>query len=327
MKKNQILAVACCAAALLMASTAALSQESPYPSRPIRIVMPFAPGGGGVMVLRSIADKLGERMGTTIVIDNRPGASGFIGAQQVVASPPDGHTLLMGFDGSLVIASNIIKPPFDPMADLLPVAKLADTPLIVVTHPSVKARTIPQLVAYSKTLPGGISYGSAGKGTTQNMVGELLALQSGMRLTHVAYKGGGQAITDVVSGQVPMVVTVVSTAQAFVRDGRLNAVAVSSRERSPMLPDVPTVAEAGVPDFDVMAWYGIFAPSKTPKPIMDRLQKDLAAVLADPEVRERYAKAGFVTATPNKPDDFARQVQGDYKRWAKVVKDANIQAD
>mgnify|MGYP003583324915 CR=1 FL=1 len=311
-------------ASIAIASAAAA--DAAYPDKPIRIIMPFAPGGGGDLVLRSLSDKLGQRLGQAVVIDNKPGASGFIGAQMVAKAPPDGYTLLMGFDGSLVTATQLIKPPFDPMADFTPVTKLADAPLVLVAHSSVKENDIPGLIAYSKTLPGGLSYGSAGRGTTHHMVGELLALKTGMHLTHVAYKGGGQAVSDAAAGQVPLLVTVIPTAAGFIKEGRLKAIAVTSRERSPSLPNVPTMAEQGVRDFNVMSWYGIFAPARTPAPIVDRLQKEFAAVLADPEVKAIYLRAGF-EPVGNKPAEFDRQYRADYKRWAEVVKEANIPAE
>lgn len=300
--------------------------QGAFPSKPIRIVMPFAPGGGGDLSVRVISEKLGQRLGTTVVVDNKPGASGFIGAQGVATAPPDGHTLLMGYDGSLVIATHIIKPPFNPLTDLVPVTKLADSPLVLLAHPSVKANTIKELVELSKKEPSGLAYGSAGKGTTHHMVGELLAQKTGMKLLHVPYKGGSAAVTDAVAGQIPLVVTVLPTAVGFIKDGRLKPIAVTSRERLPQLPDVPTVSEQGVRDFDVVSWYSIFAPAKTPTAIIDKLQAAIAEVLQDPEVRDAYMKVGFVPVG-NKPDQLAAQYKSDYARWAVVVKAANIQPD
>lgn len=300
--------------------------QTTYPDRPIRIVMPFAPGGGGDLVLRSITDKLGQRLGQPVIVDNKPGASGFIGAQIVAKSAPDGYTLLMGFDGSLATASHLIKPQFDPLNDFVAVTKLADAPLILLAHSSLKEKTITELVAASKSSAGGFSYGTAGRGTTHHMVGELLALNTGIRLTHIAYKGGGAAVSDAAAGQVPLLVTVIPTAAGFIKDGRLKPIAVTSKERSPSLPDVPTMVEQGVKDFDVMSWYGIFAPAKTPQAIVDRIQKEIALVLTDPEVKATYFRAGFVPVG-NTPKEFDAQYKADYKRWAEVVKNANIQPE
>jgi len=300
--------------------------QSAYPTRPIRIIMPFAPGGGGDLSVRPIAEKLSQRLGTPVIVDNKPGASGFIGAQQVVSAPPDGYTLLMGYDGSLAIATHIMKPPFNPLADLVPVTKLADSPLVLLVHPSVKAKTIKDLVELSKKEPNGLSYGSAGTGTTHHMVGEMLALKTGMKLQHVPYKGGAAAVTDAVAGHIPLVVTVLPTAVQFIKEGRLKPIAVTSRERLPQLPDVPTVREEGVPDFEVVSWYGIFAPAKTPASVIDKLQMTIAEVLKEPDVRDVYTKVGFVPVG-SKPADFAAQYKSDYERWAGVVKAANIQPD
>lgn len=300
--------------------------QEPYPSKPIRIVMPFAPGGGGDLSVRSMSDKLGKRLGATIFIENKPGASGFIGAQQVATSAPDGYNLLMGYDGSLVIASHIIKPPFNPLTDLVPVTKLADSPLVLLAHPSVKANNIKELIELSKKDPNGLSYGSAGKGTTHHMVGELLALKTGMKLNHIPYKGGSAAVTDAVAGQVSLVVTVLPTAVQFIKDGRLKAIAVTSASRMPQLPTVPTVREQGVPDFDVVSWYSIFAPAKTPAAVIDKLQAAIAEVLKEPDIRDAYEKVGFVPVG-NKSQDFAAQYKADFARWAGVVKAANIQPD
>ena len=314
------------ASLLSLAAVPTWAQAAAYPNKPIRIVVPFAPGGGGDAVVRSIVEKLGERLGTSVIIDNRPGASGYIGAQIVTTAAPDGYTLLMGFDGSLVVAPHLIKAPFDASADFVPVTKLNDAALVIAVHPSLQAKTLKDLIEISKTRPGGLEFGSAGAGTTTHLAGELLALRSGMRAKHIPYKGGGQAVIDVASGQLPMIITVVPTLAPFIRDGRLTAIAVTGARRAAILPDVPTLAESGVPDFDVTSWYGILAPAKTPQPIVDRLQKDIAAVLQIPEIKERYLKGGF-EPVGNTSEEFRRQIAADYTRWGKVVKDADIRLE
>ena len=315
-----VLAMAC------VAMPVAAQVEPGYPGKPIRIVVPFSPGGGGDAVVRAINDKLGERLGVQVLIDNRPGASGYIGAQLVAKAAPDGYTLLMGFDGSLVVAPNLIKAPFDATEDFAPITKLNDATLVLAAHPSVQAKTLGQLIELSKARPGGLQFGSSGAGTTTHLAGELLALRSGLKLTHIPYKGGGQAVTDVVAGQIPLIFTVVPTVAVFIRDGRLNPIVVSGAKRAQSLPETPTLIEAGVAGFDVSSWYGILAPAKTPKPIVDRLQKDIAAVLMLPEVRERYLKGGF-EPVGNTPAEFAAQIKTDLARWNKVVKDANIRIE
>lgn len=321
---RKLIRLAMASAVVLQASLGVA--QTPFPTKPVRIVMPFAPGGGGDLSVRSLSDKLGQRLGTSVIIDNKPGASGFIGAQLVATAAPDGQNLLMGYDGSLVIATHIIKPPFNPLEDLVPVTKLADSPLVLLAHPSVKASTIQALVALSRNDPNGLSYGSAGTGTTHHMVGELLALKTGMKLVHVPYRGGSAAVTDAVAGQIPLVVTVLPTAVQFIRDGRLKPIAVTSRERLPQLPDVPTVQEQGVADFDVVSWYSIFAPAKTPPEVILKLQTAIADVLKEQDVRDVYAKAGFVPSGISS-QAFATQYKADYERWAGVVKAANIQPD
>jgi tripartite-type tricarboxylate transporter receptor subunit TctC len=287
--------------------------------------VPFAPGGGGDAVVRVLTEKLGERLGQSVVIENRPGASGYIGAQAVASAAPDGYTILMGFDGSLVVAPNMIKAPFDTVNDFVPITKLNDATLILAAHSSVPVKTLKELVEYSKQ-QNGLGFGSSGAGTTTHLAGELLALRSGANLRHVPYKGGGQAVTDVAGGQIPLIYTVIPTIAGFLKDGKLKAIAVSSAKRSPVLPDVPTMAESGLPGFEVSSWYGLLAPAKTPKHIVDRLQREVAAVLAMPEIRERYLKGGF-EPSGNKPEEFAQQIKTDLARWGKVVKDQNLRID
>lgn len=308
------------------AAAASAQVEQPYPNKPIRIIVPFSPGGGGDAVIRFINENLSERLGVQVLVDNRPGASGYIGAQLVAKADPDGYSLLMGFDGSMVVAPNLIKAPFNPVEDFAPVTKLNDATLVLAAHPRVQAKSLAQLIEVSKNRPGGLQFGSSGAGTTTHLAGELLALRTGLKLTHIPYKGGGQAVTDAVAGQIPLIFTVVPTIAGFIRDGRLTPIAVSGLKRTLTLPEVPTLIEAGVAGFDVTSWYGILAPARTPKPIVDRLQKEIAAVLALPDVRERYLKGGF-EPVGNTPAEFALQIKADVARWAKVVKDANIKID
>jgi len=297
-----------------------------YPNRPIKIIVPWPPGGGGDAVVRNISEKLSERLGQSIVIENKPGASGFIGAQQVAIAPPDGYTLLMGFDGSLVVAPHLMKAPFNPLVDFVPVTKLNDATLILASHPSLPVKNLKEMIAYAKTKPDGLNFGSTGVGTTPHLAGELLAMQAGIKLVHVPYKGGGQAVTDAVSGQIPLIFTVVPTVSGFVKQGSLNPIAVSSLKRSEVFPEVMTMSESGVNGFNVSSWYGIFAPAKTPKPIVEKLQKEIAYVLSIPEVREKYLKSAFVPIG-NSSQEFAEQIKDDFARWGKVVEQAKIKLE
>ena len=218
------------------------------------------------------------------------------------------------------------KVPFDTLKDLAPVSKIGDAVLIIVTHPSVPVKSFNELVAYSKTLAGGVSYGSAGTGSTPHLAGELLKQRTGANFVHIPYKGGGQAMSDVVGGSLPMLYTAVAGAYPFVNQGKLNAIAVSSSARLPSLPNVPTVSEAGVPGFESSSWVGILAPAATPRPIVERLQREINAVVQAPDVKERLASLG-IAASGNTPAEFGAQIQADLKKYAEVVKAANIKVE
>ena len=313
---------ALCAAALCATALPAVAQDA-FPSKPIRIVVPYSPGGGADAVVRFMSDRLGERLKQQVIVENRPGASGFIGAQVVATAAPDGHTLLLAFDGGIVVAPNILKAPFNPVTDFEPVTKLNDATLILVAHPGAQITNVADLVAQAKAKAGNLQFTSSGQGSTPHLAGELLAIRTGIKLTHIPYKGGGQAVTDVVAGQVPLFFTVVPTVAAYIKQDRLRAIAVTSGQRSPSLPDVPTIAELGVPGYEVSSWYGLLAPAKTPKAVIQRLQQEIAAVLAMPEVREKYLASAF-DPVGSTPEAFGAQIKADFARWAQVVKDANL---
>jgi tripartite-type tricarboxylate transporter receptor subunit TctC len=309
----------------ILAFIAAAAHAQEYPTKPIRIIVPFAPGGVADNSARVVAEPLSLRLGQQVVVENRPGASGNIGTQQVAQSAPDGHTLLLGFDGTMVINPHVFsKVPFDTVADFAAVTKLGDAALILVAHPSAGVRTLGELVQQAKTKP--FSYGTSGTGGTPHLTGELLKQRTGAQLEHVPYKGGGQAVVDVVGGQIPLVFTAIATAQQYVRGGRLVGLGVPSAKRSSALPDVPTFVESGFAGFDVSSWVGIFAPAKTPAPVVQRLHKELAAVLQTPFVRERYGVLG-IEPVGNTPEDFSGQVRADLARWAQVVKAANVRVE
>ena len=311
---------------LLVASVFSFAAAAqPFPSKPLRIIVPFSPGGVADSSARVISEKLGARLGQSVVVENRPGASGNIGTQQVAASAPDGYTLLLGFDGTMVVNPHVYaKLPFDTLRDFAPVTKLGDATLILVAHPSVPAKDLREFLQIAKKQ--NFSYGSAGTGSTPHLAGELLAQRTGIALTHVPYKGGGQAMGDVVGGQIPLVFTAIATAQQFVKAGKLKGLGVSSARRSSSLPEVPTFVESGLDGFVVDSWVGILAPAKTPQPIVARLQKEIAAVLAEPETRERYATLGIEPAG-NSPEQFTEQIRADLARWEKVVKQAGIRIE
>jgi tripartite-type tricarboxylate transporter receptor subunit TctC len=309
----------------LSAGTAAA--QAAYPSKPIRLVVPFATGGVTDTSGRLIAEQLSKRLGQQVIVDNKPGASGNIGTQMVATAAPDGYTLLLGFDGTMVINPHVFpKVGFDTLNDFAPIGKIGDAILILVSHPGVPAKTLQQVIALSKTQSGGLSYGTSGTGGTPHIAGELLKQRTGANLTHIPYKGGGQAMIDVMGGTIPLVYTAVAGAISHVKAGKLHAVAVSSAQRAPSMPDVPTFIEAGVADFDINSWVGLLAPAKTPRAIVDKLNTELNAVLNDPAVRERLNTLG-ITASPGGPERFGRDMARDLSRYAAVVKAANIKAE
>ncbi len=309
----------------LSASTAAA--QAAYPAKPIRLVVPFATGGVTDTSGRLIAEQLSKRLGQQVIVDNKPGASGNIGTQMVATAAPDGYTLLLGFDGTLVINPHVFpKVGFDTAKDFAPIGKIGDAILILVSHPGVPAKTLQQVIALSKTQSGGLSYGTSGTGGTPHIAGELLKQRTGANLTHIPYKGGGQAMIDVMGGSIPLVYTAVAGAIQHVKAGKLHAVAVSSAQRAPSMPDVPTFIESGVADFDINSWVGLLAPAQTPRAIVDKLNTELNAVLNDPAVRERLNTLG-ITASPGGPERFGRDMARDLSRYAAVVKAAGIKAE
>ncbi len=316
-------------AAGLMAALASplAAQAQAYPNKPIRLVVPFAPGGVTDTSGRLIAEQLGKRLGQQVVVDNKPGASGNIGTSLVTQAEPDGYTLVLAFDGTMVINPHVFeKMPFNTTRDLAPVGKIGDAILILVAHPGVKAKTLQEVLALSKTQAGGLSYGTSGTGGTPHIAGELLKQRTGANLVHVPYKGGGQALIDVIGGNIPLVYTAVAGAVQHVKNGKLHPVAVSSTQRSRSLPDVPTFIESGVPDFEASSWVGLMAPIKTPRPIIDKLNAELNAVLNDPEVRERLNGMG-IAATPGTPEKFGEEIRRDLARFGAVVKAAGIKVE
>ncbi len=298
-----------------------------YPERQVRMVVPFAVGGTSDVLARLIGQHLGEALGQQVVIDNRPGANGNIGSDLVAKAAPDGYTLLLVADGTMIINPSMYPSlPFDPARDFAPISRVALVPLIIVAHPSLKADSAAELIALGKSDAASLFFASAGPGSMGHLAGELLKAQSGLKMSHVAYKGGGQAITDVVAGQVPLLVTALATAGPFLKDGRLKAVAVTSSKRVGGAPQVATVAESGVPGvagFDVSSWYGIVAPRGTPEPIVRRLHGELIRILQSPQIRERLETLG-AEPVGDSPEQFASVIRDDLARWAKVVKDANI---
>ena len=307
----------------ILFSTTLAAQD--WPARPLRIIVPFAPGGVADNSARVVAEPLAIRLGQQVIVENRPGASGNIGTQQVAQAAPDGYTLLLGFDGTMVINPHVFpKIPFDTLADFAPVTKLGDATLILVAHPSAGVRSLNELIEKAKSKP--YPYGTSGTGGTPHLAMELLKLRTGAQFEHVPYKGGGPAVVDVLGGQIPLVFTAIASAHQYVRGGRLIALGVPSARRSGALPDVPTFQESGLAGFDVSSWTGIFAPAKTPPAVISKLQRELSQVLQSPFVKERYATLG-IEPVGNSPEEFGAQVRADLARWQEVVKAANVKVE
>ena len=301
--------------------------QSNYPNRPIRLVIPFTPGGVTDTSGRFIAEQLSLKLGQQVIADNRPGASGNIGTQMVATAEPDGYTLLLGFDGTLTINPSLFdKVPFDSVKDFAPIGKIGDAILILVANIDFPGKTLADVIAISKKDSNGLSYGTSGAGGTPHIAGELLKQKTGANLLHIPYKGGGQALTDLLGGNIPLVYTAVAGANQYVKSGRVKAIAVSSAKRSPSLPDVPTFIEGGVKDFEINSWVGLLAPAKTPKPVIAKLNQALNEILNSPEGRDKLLAMGIVPA-PGTPEKFSEQIKGDLIRIAPIVKAAQIKPE
>ena len=314
-------------AACLLAALAGGAPAQDYPAKPIRLIVPFATGGVTDTSARVMADKLSQRLGQNMIVENRPGGSGNPGTQYVAQSAADGYTLLLAFDGTMVINPFVFpKVPFDTVKDFVPVTKLGDAALVLVAHPSLPAKNFGELMAYSKANPGKLSFGHSGTGGTTHVAGELLKQRTGLDMTHIPYKSGGQAVIDAIGGQVPLAYSAVAGAQAYVKAGKLVAIGVSTPRRVGSLPGVPTFIEQGVSGFDVSSWVGIMAPAKTPRAVIDKLNAAIVAVLKEPDVRERFATLG-IEPVANTPEQFGEQIKVDLARWQKVVEAARIKLD
>ena len=315
------------ATALAAALASSAAQAQTYPNKPIRLVVPFTVGGVTDASARLVADLMGKRLGQPINVDNRPGASGNIGTAGVATSDPDGYTLLLGFDGTMVINPNVFKSvPFDTLKDFAPIGKIGDAKLILVAANSVKADTLAEVIELSKKEPNGLSYGTSGVGSTPHIAGSMLNIRTGSNLVHIAYKGGGQAMIDLQAGSIPLVWTAVAGALPLLQSGRIKPIAVPASERASSLPNVPTFIDHGLKDFVIDSWVGVLAPVRTPRPIVDRLNSVLNEVLNDPEAKARLDKLG-ITPVPGTPEQYHASMKRDLERYAEVVKAAKIQAD
>jgi tripartite-type tricarboxylate transporter receptor subunit TctC len=310
---------------LLFASALPQAAAQGYPQKPLRMVVPFAPGGTTDIVARLLSAKLAEPLGQPVVVENRPGANGIVGSEVVARAAPDGYTLLMGYLGNLAINPSIYaKLSYDPVRDYAPVTLVASTTQAIVVHPSLPAKTIPELIALARARPGQLNYASAGIGAPSHLSGELFKQMAGIDMVHVPYKGGGALMADLISGQVLISFGGLAAALPHVKSGKLRLLAVASGTRAAAVPDVPAVAET-VPGFDVPSWLGVLAPAGTPREIVHRLHTEIAKVLAQPDIKERLAMEGG-EAIAGDPEKFAAYLKSEIAKWERVVKDARIQA-
>lgn len=297
-----------------------------WPSRPIKLIVPHAPGGVTDVVARVVAQPLGEALGQTVLVENKPGASGLVGTESAASAPPDGYTFVMFVDVNTIFPSTVKQLNHDPLKSFTPITVLGRGSHVIVAHPSLGVRTLPELIAYAKKNPG-LSYASPGIGSPQSLSMEVIKNAAAIDLTHIPYKGGGQAIGDVVSGQVKLAVLGMAPALPYIKSGKLEALAVTGSKRVVLLPDVPTVAEAAVPGFETAQWQGMSAPAGTPPAIVKRMHDELVRIMNSPKVIERLASVGMDNSTSPTSDDFTKMIAAELQRWPDVVKLAGIQPE
>ena len=320
---------ALCVLALISAFGGSLdsARAQAYPTRNITLVVPFPPGGSTSIVGRVVADKMSQLLGQSIVVDNRGGAGGTVGTRAVAKSEPDGYTLLAGYTGTLAIGPSLYRHVgYDPRKDFEPIGSIGCAPSSLVVHPSFPAKTVAELVAYAKANPGKVNFGSAGVGTVGHITGEYFAHAAGIQIVHIPYKGTGPALSDLLGGHIPMSFSPIATTAGNVNSGLLRGLAVTSVRRSKLLPDVPTMIEAGVPDFDASLCYGLVAPAATPRAVIDRLNAALQEALASDEVKKQLALDG-TEVIPGTPEQYADFIDKDEKKWAALVKASGAQPE
>ncbi len=323
--RSNVRSILMAAASLVLALASPAFAQSDYPNRPVRLIIPFPPGGSNDVVGRMIGDQLSKQLGKQVVIDNRGGAGGVIGTELAGKAAPDGYTLLVI---SLAHAVNpwLYKLPYDPIKDFAPIGVMGSGPNVVAVNPSLPVNSIKELVALAKSKPGDLQYASAGIGSFQHLGGELFKLEAGVDMLHVPFKGGGPSMIDVIGGHTKVVFSSLVQTTPHIKTGKLRAIGVGSKERSKVLPDVPSVAEAGVPTYEAVNWWGIVAPAGTPKPIIDKLHAALTASQDSAEVEKQFAAEGAVVVKKS-PTEFGAFMESEMKKWELVVKKGNIKAE
>lgn len=314
------------AAALVLASVG-FAHSQAYPSRPITLIIPQAPGGGSDTIGRYIADKLKDRLGQPVVTENRPGAAGMLGAAAVKRAPADGYTLLLGAIDTIVTPLVSRNPPIDGMKDFVPITQLATSHNVWLVGPGFQGNSLKDLVAAAKANPGSIDYASSGFGSMQHLAGAMLSTQADIKLGHVPYKGGPPAFADVIGGRVPAMVSGFQGALPQIKAGKVRGLAVTGKQRSPALPDLPTVSEAlGLPNYEALNWQGLFFPAGTPEPVVERISSEVRKIIAEPATREWLVNNGY-EPSGNTPAEFAALIAADHKRWGDIIKASNISSD
>ena len=312
-------------AVLLLAAGAAFAQ-APYPTKPVRVIVPFAPGGGTDVMSRAVSQRLTEKLGATFIVDNRAGANGIIGVETAVKSAPDGYTLVAISNSHTVNVSIYKKIPYDLVRDLAPITEFTTQPFALVINPSVPAKNMKELIAYAKANPGKLNYGSSGQGGISHLSGALFGSIAGIDINHVAYKGGTPAMIDVISGQIQMLFSTLLQANPHIKAGKLRVLAVTTLKRSAVAPELPTMNESGVPGYDVSQWFGLTAPAKTPRAIVTKLNGEIVKILQEPEMKARIAADG-AEPVGGTPEEFGAHIKRDIAKWAKVVKQIGLQAE
>jgi tripartite-type tricarboxylate transporter receptor subunit TctC len=318
---------ALCVLLLLTGYAASAFPQAGYPTKPVRIIVPFPPGGGNDVAARLVAQRLGERLGQSVVVENRAGANGIVGLQALMHSPPDGYMLGVGAAGPMAVNPSIYaKLPYDPLKDFTPITNLAIFPLLLVMHPSLPAKTLAELVNLARARRAQLNYASPGVGNSGHLAGELLNRMAAVRITHVPYKGQGPAIADLLAGHVHLLWASIPSVIGHVQTGKLNALAVGTAKRLPSLPEVPTAAESGVPGYEAYSWVGLIGPAKLPSEVLERLNREVVDIVRTPDFAEQLLKQGAIPdAQP--PEQFAAYIKSEIEKWGAVAKAAGIKAE
>jgi tripartite-type tricarboxylate transporter receptor subunit TctC len=308
---------------LVLGFSTPVAAQNKYPNKPIRLIVPVAPGGGTDFIARLLGQKLNEAWGEPVIVDNRPGAAGNLGVEIAAKAVPDGYTLVIPITSFPINPSLYAKLPFDTVRDFVPITLVASAPLLLVVNPKLQANSVKDLVVLAKAKPGALNFANSGSGTTAHLAGEMFKRMAAVDIVSVPYKGGGPAVIDLIAGNVQMYFSTIPAALPQVKAGRLRALAVTSGKRVMEMRDVPTVSESGLPGFEVVAWFGMFAPARTPQPVVNKLNAELVRTLNAPEVREKMAGHGLIPGG-NTPEELGSFLKAEIAKWSRVIKDANI---